>query len=191
MRQRQKLYSQGGTLQVMKWCINELFFTSSLKIPYHFERPTAYSQYQFQCIHQNLPFFRFRGKTMDDEWRFNKSVEASKLLRPLSPSPRSNLGFNIAKASIHHDDLKTTFCSALMKFKKCWTNHQQKAKSSTPMSRTRAPPFFVFSFTFIYRAFFIIFSKPICGWKSPYLSTCQSLDFPLIFVMQQQGSQGT
>ena len=109
MRQRQKLYSQGGTLQVMKWCINELFFTSSLKMPYHSERPTAYSQYQFQCIHRSLSFFRFRGKTVDDEWRFNKSVEASKLLRPLSPSPRSNLGFNIESASIHHDDLKTTF----------------------------------------------------------------------------------
>ena len=43
----------------------------------------------------------------------------------------------------------------------------------------------------IYRAFFIIISKPICGGKSPYLSTCQSLDFPLIFVMQQQSSLGS
>ena len=164
MRQRQKLYSQGGTLQVMKWCINELFFTSSLKIPYHFERPTAYSQYQSLSF-----FFRFRGKTMDDEWRFNKSVEASKLLRPLSPSPRSNLGFNIAKASIHHDDLKTTFCSALMKFKKCWTNHQQKAKSSTPMSRTRALSFlsspsllFIAHFLSFFLSQFAAGKAPIC-----------------------------
>ena len=41
----------------------------------------------------------------------------------------------------------------------------------------------------IYRAFFIIISKPICGGKSPHLSTCQSLDFPLIFVMQQGSKQ--